>query len=492
MMDIDFLLLKLEELWPYMLIVASFSYSLPAAFHAVMTKEQVPAAVGWTAIIFLSPFIGASLYYCFGINRISRRWRRLNRVGPSKAVSAREAVNEGIREDLPVDTRLGDSISPFPMTTRNRIQPLWGGREAYPAMIDAIEKAEKTIALQTYIFDTGKVGTRFRTALREAKARGVEIRVLIDAVGSRYSIPSMAGKLKRDGLNVARFLNNYFTLNLPYANLRNHRKVMIVDGAVAFTGGMNIRDEFDMPDGEKKCARDTHFKIEGLLVEQLLAVFEQDWFFTTKEKLDPILWYKPHPAPAMGVDEADGEVMDRAIARAIPSGPDTHQPRNLLMMMGAIASARNQIIICSPYFIPNPELIAAIQLTAQRKVQVDIIVPERSNLRMVDMAANAQLHQLISYGCRVWKTEQPFDHTKMMIVDDEYAYIGSSNLDTRSLRLNFELDVEIYQRELVAALRKYMEQEIGRARQETLASLKGRSYVRRLLERIVWLFSPYL
>lgn len=479
---------------PFILLAGSFAYSLPAALHAIMTKDQVAAAVGWVGIIMLSPVIGATLYYCFGINRMRRRWRRHNRTGPPRDVWSREVARAAHLDDLVIDTRLGDGLSPFPMTTGNMIQPLWGGGQAYAAMIAAIDAAQSSIALQSYIFDTGAVGERFRRALCAAHARGVAVRVLFDAVGARYSIPTMAAKLAKDGIPVARFLDNYFIWHLPYANLRNHRKIMIVDGRVAFAGGMNIRNEFDRADPDKPDALDTHFRIQGPLVEQLMLVFEEDWFFTTKEKLGGLPWYPEHdtpPPPARADDEA-GNRHRNALARAVPSGPDARYPANMLLMMGAIAGATRRVMICTPYFLPNQELIAIIKLAARRGVRVDVIVPERSNLRLVDMASRAQLPALLAYGCRAWKVRGPFDHSKIMVVDDEYAIVGSSNFDTRSLRLNFEFDMEVYHRGLVAELCARLDTKMEQAREETVSSLHNRHFLRRVVERCVWLFSPYL
>lgn len=184
--------------------------------------------------------------------------------------------------------------------------------------------------------------------------------------------------------------------------------------------------------------------------------------------------------------------MGKSAARCIVSGPDSYLAATHTMVMGAISVARHRIAICSPYFLPDQQLIGAIGVAARRGVEVDIVIPAANNLRLVDFAMTAQLDQVVAAGCRVWRTRGTFDHAKLMTVDGNWALLGSSNLDPRSLRLNFELDMEVFDADLVAGLDAHISARMGDAWQETLETLGARPFWKRLRNRVVWLASPYL
>lgn len=276
-------------------------------------------------------------------------------------------------------------------------------------------------------------------------------------------------------------MGNLIGFRLPYANLRSHRKVMVIDGAVGFTGGMNIRAEFMAGDGGPARSRDTHFHVEGPVVAQLATAFSQDWYFTTEERLGGPAWAAATAARADGVS-----------ARIVPSGPDRNLSSNHTIIMGALAVARERVRIASPYFIPDLQLVGALTVAARRGIAVDVVIPAANNLPLVDHAMTAQLDQVVRAGCRVWRAEGMFDHSKLMAVDGAWAYVGSSNLDSRSLRLNFELDLEVYDAALATAVEARIDAQIAGARAETMETLKARSFPIRVRNRAVWLASPYL
>jgi len=268
---------------------------------------------------------------------------------------------------------------------------------------------------------------------------------------------------------------------LPYANLRSHRKILVADARLALTGGMNIRAGFTRAHSGGRPARDAHFRLEGPVVWQLLGSFARDWQFTTGEDLNG------HPALAPGFAPAG-----RVPARCVPSGPDRTMGSTHDMLLGALAVAQRRVRIQSPYFLPDQPLIGALATAARRGIEVDIVIPGANNLRLVNYAMTAQLDQVIRTGCRVWRAAGPFDHSKLMSVDGAWCYVGSSNLDPRSLRLNFELDVELYD----PATARWVDERIGGliagARQETLETLAALPFAKRLRNKIIWLASPYL
>jgi len=476
----------LEMYWPHIAFAATGCASAAAAIHAAMTKNDVRAAISWVGVILMSPVFGPFLYLIAGINRIRR----------DQISQQRESLKEYARlpPPAPIDVsaysapqfeslrRLGDQVSRYPLRGGNNIRMLCGGDETYPAMIEAIDAATRSIGLQTYIFDDDPEGRKIVDALERAKARGVEVRVLIDAIGSKYSRPPIIRRLRRKGIPAALFMTNPLGLRMPYANLRSHRKILVVDGCVGFTGGMNIRAGFVTAAAGDKTAGDTHFRVEGPIVLQLASVFAQDWEFTTKELLPYEIWCSDHWSPPL----------PHIPARCIRSGPDRTIVSTHNMLLGAFAVAQSHIRIQSPYFLPDATLLGAINTAARRGVQVDIVIPGRNNLRLVNYAMTAQLDQVIRNGCHVWRAGGNFNHSKLITIDHAWSYVGSSNLDPRSLRLNFELDVEIYCRDTARAIAARIDKEIKDAERVTLENLAGMSYWKRLRNRIIWLASPYL
>ncbi|MEI2415546.1 phospholipase D-like domain-containing protein [Orrella sp. JC864] len=474
----------LAQYWPHMIFAATVCASTAAVIHAAMTKRDVRAAIGWVGVVLFSPLLGALLYFVAGVNRI-----RYDRVPPphNDPVPEQPANRLPDRIDVSVASgpqfaslkTLGDHVSLFPLVDGNSVQPLQGGDEAYPAMIAAIESARHSIALQTYIFDRDAVGRKIAQALIDARQRGVEVRVLIDAIGAKYSRPPINGLLSRAKVRNALFMSSGLGLRLAYANLRSHRKILVVDGRIGFTGGMNIRAGFTTRE-KRPALRDTHFRLEGPVVAQLMASFAHDWAYTERERLQGELWFPTVPAR--------GSVP----ARCVLSGPDKTLNSTHDMILGALAVAQRHVRIQSPYFLPDLVLIGALATAARRGVQVDIVIPGKNNLRLVSYAMTAQLEQVVRTGCRVWVASGPFDHSKLISVDGAWSYIGSSNLDPRSLRLNFELDMEIYDKALAAWIERRIDSLIATARLETLEHLRGMAFLRRLRNRVIWLASPYL
>lgn len=469
--------------WTHLVFAASLIVGLGAAVHAAMTKDEVRAALGWAALVLFSPFFGAFLYFVAGVNRVRRERVGRRRRDRGLAGGSRAAVELAEAITIPALVRLGDSVSPFPLTAGNRIVPLDGGDETYPAMIDAIDGAQKAVALASYIFDHDEAGLAVAEALARAHARGVVVKVLVDGVGSRYSRPRITRFLAERGVSCALFLDGFLGLKLPYANMRSHRKILVVDGRVGFTGGMNVRAHFLHAVMGDATAKDTHFRIEGPAVAQLMAVFAQDWSFTTGEALQGRRWFGEHRG-----DAAEGGVP----ARAVPSGPDSRLDPNHVMLMGALAEARRRVVVATPYFLPDQPLVAAFAVAARRGVSVDIVIPQANNLRLVDYAMTAQLDQVLRHGCRVWRAHGPFDHSKLFCVDGVWSYIGSSNLDPRSMRLNFEIDMEVHDPALATWIETRLRARMAHARQVTFETLASRPWLERLRNRVVWLASPLL
>lgn len=472
----------LLESWKIVAWVLSVLVAILAWSHVVLHKRDVRAALGWVGLIAFAPIVGAAAYLVFGVNRIRRRAQALRppeiRQRPEDRPPAPPLPPAA--EHLAPLVRLADEVVRRPLVAGNAVSLLPGGSLAYPAMISAIDSAERSITLCTYIFDPGVVGDAFVEALARARAREVQVRVLIDAIGVRYRWPPIHRLLRKLGVRTALFLPRLSPVWLPFVNLRNHRKILVVDGRVAFTGGMNIRDTFVPGPRRPAPFMDLQARVEGPVVAHLQSAFAEDWIFTTGEDIDGPAFFPP--AVSAGP----------VLARGIPDGPDEDFETIRWVLLGALAAARRRIRIVTPYFLPDQGLITALNVAALRGVEVDVILPERGNLPIVQWAQNAQLWQVLDHGCRVWLTPGPFDHTKAMTVDGAWSLLGSANWDPRSLRLNFELDVEAYDAGVAADLDALVGARLAASRELTLRDVDQRALPLRLRDGVARLFTPYL
>jgi cardiolipin synthase len=480
-----------KALWPHVLAVAVLAISVFTSVHAILTKRDTRSTIGWVGLIWFSPIVGAIAYALFGVNRIRSRalQLRLGRRAVSHRLAAAVATparldaavgrdGEGLRSLVDVV----DRITRQGLLDGNRIEPLDGGDEAYPSMLAAIDGATRSIGLSSYIFDNDATGREFAAALGRAVARGVAVRVLVDGIGAHYTRPPILDALAATGVPAREFLPTSVPVFLAYANLRNHRKIMVVDGTLGFTGGLNIREGCRLSRTPAHPVRDMHFALSGPVVTQLLEVFVEDWAFAADERLDADRAWHPVTAPAGTV-----------LARGIRFGPDDDDlGRIKLVIAGALAAARHSVRVMTPYFLPDDTICRSLDVAALRGVEVDIVIPGENNLSLVQWAGTALLWQVLGHGCRVWQSPPPFDHTKLLVVDGAWVMFGSGNWDERSMRLNFEFNVEAHDRELAGRLDAHVAATISRSRQVTLDEVDGRSLPIRLRDGIARLFAPYL
>jgi cardiolipin synthase len=478
-----------STIWPWILLLAHSVLIVVASAHVVLTKRDSRSAIGWVGIIWLAPLIGTLIYFTFGINRIQRKARYL-RAGQQQIDSSaghRPAENTALQQILGDDNahlaplvNYVSKLTSLPLLEGNTVTPLTTGRQAYDEMLAAIDSAERSVGLMTYIFDNDSAGREFVEALAKAKDRGVTVRVLIDDVGARYTFPSIKHQLRKHKIHFDTFLPTLIPGRLHYSNLRNHRKILVIDGKLGFTGGMNIRRGHLCQPDEKFPIHDLHFRLTGPVVGHLVEVFAFDWDFAATERLEGEAWFPQLPS------------VGPSLCRGISDGPDFDIDKIVLAIQGAIACARRSVDIVTPYFLPEQPLITALGVAAMRGVSVNIILPERGNLRLVQWACTAQLWQVLQRGCRVWLTPPPFDHSKIMVVDGVWSLIGSANWDPRSLRLNFEFNVESYDRALATNLTDLINAKRSVARETSLQEVDSRSISIRLRDGIARLMLPYL
>lgn len=457
-----------------LLLVVHVGCAAVAACHALLTKPDPHSAFGWILVCWLFPLAGPVLYVVFGINRVRARARQLRGGLRTIRDEWRPPDPDAFAAQL---TRIGDAVTQWSRIEGNAIEPLENGENAFPRMLSAIAAAREWVWLTTYIFETDPVGQQFIDALAAAAARGVQVRVLVDGVGEWYSWPHAVPVLRRAAVRAERFLPPRLLPTPRLAvNMRNHRKLLIADGQVAFIGGMNIGGR-EVGHAAHRHMADLHFQVRGPIIAQLARAYAVDWQFAAHEDLGTV-------SPAAGAGSA--------VCRVITDGPDEDNDKLLYVIVGALSVARRQILIMTPYFIPQPELTSALQAAALRGVEVCLVIPERSNLRYVDWASRRWLRPLLERGVRIFLQPSPFSHTKLLVVDGAYAQIGSANLDPRSLRLNFEIAVEIYCADTCRPLVEYVSVAREKSTAFTLEKVRGQSWVTQTRNSLAWLLSPYL
>jgi cardiolipin synthase len=469
------------------LIALNVFVVLISAGHALFYKRDPRAALGWIAVCIIFPLAGPLLYFLFGINRVRTKAKKLERRTPYPVRRPKGDEEKDLSEemwfDLPKEAReiarVSQALSRRPLASGNRIQMLQNGEQTYPSMLEAIEAAERLVYLSTYIFDTNDTGQSFIEALGRAVERRVQVRVIIDGIGALYSFPRAHKLMRKRGIPVAQFMPPRLLPVSVHINLRNHRKILVADGQVGFAGGMNIGDRHLADNtANKKRVVDVHFRVSGPVVSQMGDIFLEDWAFTTGEQETPVFPVCPEAG--------------KTICRAIMDGPNEDPDKLAMILVAAFGLARRKVMVMTPYFLPSRELIGAMQAAALRGVEVIVVLPAKNNLPFVHWATRNMLWELLQRGVRIYYQPPPFVHTKLFIMDDCYALVGSANIDPRSLRLNFEFALEIFDHDFCERLASHFEKARRRSREVTLQEVDSRSLPARTRDALAWLFTPYL
>jgi cardiolipin synthase len=458
-------------------ILIDLAIFLLVAGHVLMHKREPRNASFWLLLVFFLPFAGFVLYWLLGVNRVKRKARRRSwAAGPGAKGTAHPAPTS-----LAALRRAGDHICQYPATGGNRISPLANGDQAYPAMLTAIRGAKRSLALLTYIFDNDGIGRVFCRELVLAAKRGVKVRVLVDGIGAW----GLGRQLHRDleachhGRMTAFWPKGRFLKN-PGINLRIHRKILVADGRLGFTGSINISDRHLSQNGRDPVSRDLHFKVEGPVVAHLADTFARDWELADKERLTGDDWF-PKLKP-----------VGPLVARGVPSGPDQDLEKVYELLLAGLRSAKKSVDLVTPYFIPDFTILAALRAASFAGVKVRILMPRHSDFAFLRWAARAYLWELLEAGVEILEVEGGFVHSKLMVVDGNWAMLGSANLDPRSFRLNFEFNLAVEGVELPGKLKPYVDYLAAGALHVTQAGLRREPLPSRLRNMAFKLFSPYL
>ena len=461
-------------------------YVVVVGVWILLQRSQPIATLSWLLSMAALPVVGLVVYYYFGPQRMKRqRIKRLRSRKRSRVRSSMQKLRERIpaqQERLRQVARLVGMTSDFPVSTATSMQLLVGGAATFDAIADAVNAARHHVHLEYYIYEPDQTGTALRDLLIEKAKAGVQVRLLIDALGSKKLGRTFLKPLQQAGAEVLRFHDSKIGRRLrPVVNFRTHRKILICDGKVGFTGGVNVTDE----ENERIRAdayHDVHIRVEGSVVSWLQTVFLEDWAYTLGK--DP---YKlPETLDDLLPDCEDGSIP----MQVVTSGPDDQLDAIYRAYLAAINAAQQRIWLTTPYFVPTEGALTALTNAALRGVDVRILVPKKSDSVFVTAAARSYFDELIRCGVHIYEYDASMLHSKTLVVDDNMAMVGTANFDYRSFFLNYEVCVIGYGPELNQALDRQFLADLAQASAVLYRSEKGLR--RRLFGSIARLTSPLL
>ncbi|HQV32002.1 MAG TPA: cardiolipin synthase [Calditrichia bacterium] len=468
--------------------------SLGLIFVIILRKPQPSAALAWILSIVFLPIAGALLYLVFGSGRLMRTNRRKQRANQQVRLNLLsqggevKSQAEKILKDLPAPLEniatLTSRLGSFNVLEGNQVRFLNSAEAAYDEMEKAITSAEHHIHLQSYIIQPDHIGRRFQELLIKKASQGVMVHLLYDAIGS-YEMgknKEFLAAFREAGIYPREFLPLRTFLRPWNLNLRNHRKILVVDNRIGFTGSLNIGGEFltqtDSPDYDRW--RETHLMMEGPAVTQLQWVFAEDWFFTTHIELSTEAFFQP--APPCGED----------LVQVIASGPDDSRGAIHQSVLSAINEAQESVDLITPYFIPDETFLITLEMASRKGVDIRLIVPRKADHTFVSLATRSYYTRLLKSGVRVFEYQPGMLHTKLMTVDGHFSVIGSANLDIRSFGDNFEVNVQLYGARSAGEAQRIFEGDLENSREILLPSFMNRPMRKRVAENSCRLLSPLL
>lgn len=465
------------------------------SLHVLLNKHRPVSAVLWLASLWAFPFVGAFVYLCFGVDQVERgavartACRRIQKErGLPPGADAADAL---LPETAPPS---GRGVEILDVTNRgrrslarmggNRVELLVDGDEFYPALHDAIAAARDSIHLQSFIIARDATGRELVEHLAARARDGVTVRLLYDRFGSTYAHYSTTFRpARRAGVKVASISHASPLRGRFQVNLRNHRKVAVVDGRVGFTGGINVGDLNLSSRANGEPIRDYHLFVAGPVVSELQLQFVADWTFASGEAPADLVLERYFPAQERAGD---------ALVNVVQGGPYSGGQALTDLLFAAIGAAQSSLRVVTPYFVPNEPILQAIRAAALRGVDTRLVVPQLGNHWYVDYAARSLYTSLLESGVRIFERKPPFSHAKALVVDGSYAVLGSPNLDYRSLHLNFETAVEVAEPAFLDRLNQQIASELAHSVEVSLDAHRARPMARRLIENFCYLFQPLL
>ncbi|MFV0566400.1 MAG: cardiolipin synthase [Flavobacteriaceae bacterium] len=475
------------------LIVLFYIAVLVTVAIVIVNTSTTSKALAYLMLIFLFPVLGLIVYFAIGRNY------RTNKLYSKKLEIDRKAFPELEREvgeySNQVLTNFSQKLGNFfnlakfieinsVITTNNQLKLLVNGEEKFPELITDLKNAKHFIHIEYYIYESDDIGIQIAEILKQKAREGVEVRFIYDDFGSKSIRKSFVANLVKSGVEAYPFYKVKLLLLANRINYRNHRKIVVIDGHVGYVGGINVSDKYINLSKNKRYWRDTHLKITGAAVLSLQRVFMADWNFCAKQNIGVTQKYFPLER---AFDNKTGQ-----LAQIVYSGPDSDCPNIMYAMIQAVLLSKKEILITTPYFIPDASFMNALKIASLSNVDVKILVPDKSDNVFVNATSNSYYQELLEVGIGVYRYQKGFVHAKTMVCDGFVSTIGTTNLDHRSFDLNFEVNAFVYNETLSENLRQNFYNDLKHAKKIDLAAWKKRPLLIRFSERVVRLMSPLM
>lgn len=474
-------------------IILLFYFLVVGAVIIIILQERrdPTKALSWILVITMLPVAGLICYAIFGRNYRKEKIFNRKELEDLKQIEklCQEQLGELLDPELQHIEQINDNKNIITLllnnnkallTVRNKVKILNNGEAKFKELLEVIKQATSSIHLEYYAFDNDSVGRSITDLLAEKVKQGVEVRLIYDDVGSWGMKRRDAKRLRAMGIKICCFMPVVFSSLTSKLNNRNHRKIAVIDGKIGFTGGINIAERYLY--GTKFGPwRDTHLKIEGDAVNMLQAIFMADWYFTSGHELlsDEKYFPKSH-------------IRTRLPIQIASSGPDSDWATIMQSFFAAINKACKNIYISTPYFLPNQAILTALKVAALSGIDVRIILPQRSDSKIVYWASRSYIGEMLEAGIKVYFYCKGFNHSKTMIIDDTFCSVGSANMDIRSFEDNFEVSAIMYDPKITSELTTYFMEDISNSRIITTEAWENRPNLHGIYEALSRLLSPLL
>jgi cardiolipin synthase len=448
-----------------------------------MEVRTAQGTIAWVFALNTVPYVSVPAYWVFGRSKfegyvIARR-KDLAQTTEIHQQYLMSLTNRGLLANPEFGHSLAvQKLARMRFTTGNDAELLVDGDKTYRSIFDGIEQAREYVLVEFYMIQKDKTGAELKRRLVEKARQGVRVYVIYDEIGSLDLIESSLVELRNAGVDVRRFNTTQGRANRWQLNFRNHRKIVVVDGQVAWVGGLNIGDEYMGNDPAIGAWRDTHVKVTGPVVQGVQVAFLEDWHWASQQFLK--LNWNPQPAPSGA----------RRVALALPTGPADSLETCTLFFLNAINTATNRLWLASPYFVPDEQFISALQLAALRGVDVRVLLPDKIDNKLVQLSGWSYVGDLEKVGVKLYRYEKGLMHQKVMLIDDRYCTIGTANFDNRSFRLNFEITMAFADTEFASQVRQMLEQDFAGSKIVKEQELSDRGFWFRFAVRCARLMAP--
>ena len=485
--------------WSLLIEILYFVILIGTILRIIYDTTKPSKTLGYLLLVTFLPIAGIIFYFIFGVNYRKRKIyqkkkgtdkefeKELRRKRFENADNLKDNSEDSIDgSDKLVKLLLNSNRSP--LTTDNEVEVLINGETKFPAVLEILEAAEKYIHMEYYIFEDDETGQKIEKVLLRKAKEGVKIRMIYDDLGSRSIRRGMAKRLKKAGVEIYPFYEIKFMLFASRVNYRNHRKIIIADGKQAFVGGINVSNDYvnreKEADKDKLFWRDTHLKLRGTSVWYLQYLFILDWNYCAQDDLKPDEEFFPD------IDTSD--VKDPKIVQIAAGGPDSDTPAVMHSMMQAINLAQEEVLITTPYFIPGESLMDAIEISARSGVTVKLLLPGKSDSKIVKAASSSYYDRLLDAGAEIYEYQRGFVHAKTMVVDKKISVVGTANMDIRSFDLNFEVNAIVYDDEIAEKLVRAFKNDLSDSVRIDAEEWDKRGKMKQFLHNLARLLSPVL